>query len=46
MLSPDLKKRLYEVVKSGTARKPAIPKIAPKQYGEFEDVFPGQVITT
>lgn len=46
MLSPDLKRKLYEVVKSGTTRKLATPKVVPKQYGNFEEDFPGRVITT
>ena len=46
MLSPDLKKKLSEIVTSRSARKPAPPKVVPKHYGNFEESFPGQVITT
>ena len=46
MLSPDLKKKLSEIVTSKSARKPAPLKVVPKQYANFEDAFPGRVITT
>jgi uncharacterized protein YprB with RNaseH-like and TPR domain len=46
MLSPDLKKKLYEVVTSGTVRKPVPSKVMSKQHGNFEESFPGRVITT
>jgi len=46
MLSPDLKKKLSEIVTTGTVRKSVPPKVMTRHYGNFEEDFLGRIITT
>jgi uncharacterized protein YprB with RNaseH-like and TPR domain len=46
MLSPDLKKKLSEIVAGEIVRKPMSSKVVKRHHGNFKEDFPGRVITT